>query len=224
VSILLTRAAVPLPRPSLTSPGRCRNRAPQCGGQPAVREPSAAARAYSLTADERARAVELADRALRERKLIADGPIFVVDVDLIRDKVARSEVGRRGALVTHYRYRGDLAIITHIDLAESRILQVETIPHLSVPLAEEEFKRARQMALTDPAVRGALGRNLDKVVVQALVLRSAAAQDPIYGHRVVRLLFKVGRDYLSQPVVLVDLTAGKVSLQPAKPQPREEHR
>jgi hypothetical protein len=192
-------------------------------GQPAAGGPSPGAQAYSLTAEERARAVELAGRALRERNLAAEGPIFVVDADLIRDKVAGSEEGRRGALVTEYRYNGDLAIITHVDLAEGKVLQVETVPHLPVPLAEEEFKRARQLALDDAVVRGALGSKFDRVTVEALVTRPGSQRDPLYGHRLVRLLFKVDRDYLSQPAVLVDLTAGKVLVQPEKPPTREEH-
>ena len=193
-------------------------------GQPAAGGPSPGAQAYSLSADERARAVALAEGALRERNLAAEGPIFVVDVDLIRDKVAGSEDGRRGALVTQYRYRGDLAIITHVDLAAGKVLKVEEVPHLPVPLAEEELKRARQMALDDAAVRSVLGRPLDGVTVEALVTRPGSQGDPLYGHRLVRLLFKAGRDYLSQPAVLVDLTDGKVIVQPQKPPTREEHR
>jgi hypothetical protein len=193
-------------------------------GQPAPGGPSPGAQAYSLSADERARAVALAAGALRERNLAAQGPIFVVDVDLIRDKVAGSEEGKRGALVTEYRYLGDLAIIVHVDLAESKVLQVDTVPHLPVPLAEEEFKRARQMALGDAAVHGALGSHFDRVTVEALVTRPGSQHDPLYGHRLVRLLFKVDRDYLSQPAVLVDLTEGKVIVQPGKPPTREEHR
>jgi hypothetical protein len=192
--------------------------------QPAAGGPSAAARAYSLTAAERARAIELAERAVRERNLATGGPIFVVDADLIHDKAAGSEEGQRGALVTHYRYQGDVAIITHIDLAAGKVLQVETVPHLPVPLAEEEFKRARQLALDDAAVRAALGNNLNRVAVEALVTRPGSQQDPLYGHRLVRLLFKVDRDYLSQPSVMVDLTDGKVTIEPKRPPTREEHR
>ena len=40
----------------------------------------------------------------------------------------------------------------------------------------------------------------------------------IYGHRYVRLIFKVGDDYLRYPVVHVDLTEGRVLLEAKDPE------
>jgi len=80
-------------------------------------------------------------------------------------------------------------------------MSVEARPHLPVGLAQAEFERAKELALSDDAVRKALGSNASNVVVEALVIRAIADKDPYFGRRVVRLLFKLGADYLSEPIV-----------------------
>jgi len=125
--------------------------------------------------------------------------------------------------VTHYRYEGDLAILTVVNLSQRAVVSVEARPHLPVGLAQAEFERAKELALADEAVKKALGPNASKVVVEALVIRAIAEKDPYFGRRVVRLLFKLGAGYLSEPIVNVDLTAGRVEILPPPAEAMPHH-
>ena len=95
-------------------------------------------------------------------------------------------------------------------------MAVDSVPGLPVSLSPEEFQRARDLALADERVRAALEDRGGSVVIEPLVLRPADHADSLYGHRVVRLLFRLDHDYLSDPVVLVDLTDERVLLEAAR--------
>ncbi|HJQ36481.1 MAG TPA: hypothetical protein VKB93_05035 [Thermoanaerobaculia bacterium] len=151
---------------------------------------------------------------LRERKFV-DARTYFVHAEMLQDKAGNARL----ALVTHYRYAGDQTITSIVDLTARRVMDVRVTAHAGAPLSREEFDEARQLALADPAVVQALGANRDRVVVEPLLLR-APEGDPMFGHRVVRLLFRVERDYLSAPVVHVDLTDRKVMIEPPR---RGEH-
>lgn len=168
---------------------------------------------FELSDREHKMASELAWRALREKRLQTDSPIYLILSEPVRVKDERGEeADRRLARVIHYRYEGDLGILTLVDLAQREVIEVETIPHLPLPLAEEEFEIATELALADERVQKELGEMADRVHTEALLIRAASEEDPLFGHRVVRLLFRVERDYLSEPIVEVDLTARKVTV------------
>jgi hypothetical protein len=169
---------------------------------------------FKLTVNETTSAKTIAERALAEKRL---APAYFVQAEVSRDKMAEQE-GRaeRKVLVTHYQIEGDLTILTTVNLAKNAAESVETIAHLPTPLSEEEFKMAREMGLADSKVKEALGKDIEKVKVEALVLRTMAESDPIFGHRVVSLLFRLDKNYLSAPVVMVDLTTKKVTVENAK--------
>jgi Cu2+-containing amine oxidase len=169
---------------------------------------------FKLTARENVSAKSISEKALAERKMT---PAYFVKAEVLRDKaVEGKETAERLVLVTHYRIEGDLTILTRVNLTKNEAEAVETIPHLPTALSEEEFKLAREMALADPQVKKALGKDIEKVTAEPLVLRTMAKDDPIFGHRVVRLLFRVDKNYLSQPEVSVDLTARKVIVERPK--------
>jgi hypothetical protein len=183
----------------------------------------AATREFRLTAAERQTAIRAAEQAITERQFRAEGPLYLVDAELVRGKAeGEQERASRLALITHYRYSGDVAIRTLVDAGSGRVLETEAIPHLPVPLAKEEFDRARELALADPRVRETLGAEASRLRAEALVVRTADERDSIFGHRVVRLLFRRGQDYLTRPIVLVDLTAGRVLLE-EPPAPPDHH-
>ena len=142
------------------------------------------------------------------QELTADARIYLVDVEVFRDKGA--ETGRQ-VLVTHYRTEGDLAILSRVDLRAGNVVGVESVAHLPVRLSNEEYKIARRMALEHPTVEAAL-RGLE-VEVEAQVSRTFAEDDPQFGHRVVHLLFKTPKGYLESPAVIVDLTAGEITVE-----------
>ena len=178
--------------------------------------PRTASKSYASfqpTAAEREVAVALAEGAIAERKLRTASPLYVTNVDLVRDKADDAESEERLAMVTHYRYEGDLAIQTLVNLTEKKVVSLESIPHLPTPLVAQEFSLARELALSRADVKQALEEYRDRLNVEALVVRTASEDDPLFGHRVVRLLFRVGQDYLSTPIVMVDLTEKKVIIQ-----------
>lgn len=162
----------------------------------------------TLTTAERALAVRLTEEAVRP--LRTDAPMYLVDVELLRPKDPGEA---RQALVMHYRYDGDLGILTTVDLSGQRVIALDTVPHLPLPFAAEEVDRARRLARDDPRVARALEPHGDAVRIEALPVRTVSPDDPLYGRRVLRLLFRVPRGYLEEPVVLVDLTAGVVIIE-----------
>ena len=173
-----------------------------------------------LSEDEQRRAVAIAERGAETARLLAVDRSVLSDVELVRDK-SLEEAGRpdRLALVTHYRYPGDLTIETLVNITREQVLEVRTAEHRPTPLAVDEVERAKTLAFENPDVRAALPVPVERIVVEPLLTSAGSPDDPLFGRRVVRLLFKVGRDYLAQPVVLVDLTGERVIVEPAQRSP-----
>lgn len=171
-----------------------------------------------LTEAEAQRAVEIASADSRVREYFeTDQPVFVAQVELLRLKEAETD---RFALVSHYRYEGDLTIQSTVDLSREVVSEVEAIPHLPTPLAPEELARARELALANEELRGVLEDRFTDYTsrrqgfeIEALVLRTASKEDPIFGHRVVSLLFKTPRGYLAGVETVVDLTTGELTIE-----------
>jgi hypothetical protein len=183
---------------------------------PVFAQDQAQASTAELGPAERQAAADLAAQAVERAGLRTGAPLVLAQVELFRDKDAEARgTLDRMALVTHYRY-DDTAILTRVDLTRRAVVAVEAIPHLAVSLSTEEFERAKTLALSDAAVKAALAP-YGELAVEALVVRATAATDPLFGHRVVRLLFRRGRDYLHEPLVLVDLTASRVTIETSKP-------
>ena len=112
--------------------------------------------------------------------------------------------------VIHYRYDDDTAIHTVVNLGDGEVVYRKEIPHLPTPFTQQELNHAHGLAMNNATVREALGRYVNKVVVEGLPIHSASDNDPWFGRRVVQLLFKVGQDYISSPRVIVDLTNSNV--------------
>lgn len=137
-----------------------------------------------------------------------------IGVDLIRRK---GDGGRDLApyyRVLHYRYADDTAITSLVDLESGRVAEQVEARHAPVRLSEGELGEARALAFGDRRVAAAIGRYMEQVVVEPLLVRTSDPNDPWFGRRVVRLLFRVGANYLSQPIVYVDLSGREVIVQP----------
>ncbi len=174
---------------------------------------------FTPTATETSRAFALAEQAIQEKGLRTSGPFYNISAELRRDKTAVTR--NRLVLVTSYRYSGDVAILSYVDLTKGVVTRVDTIAHTNVHLSETEYLLAKEKALADPKVRQQLGIYLNQVKVEAMVSHSAYEKDPLFGHRVVRLLFKVpDSGYLAQPIIFVDLTANQVLIDP---EPNHSH-
>jgi hypothetical protein len=177
-----------------------------------------------LTAAEVALAAQVAEESPEVAVYLASlQPVYRVRVELLRLK---EDEARRFALVTHYRYEGDLTIQSAVDLEALTVFEVTATPALPAPLAAEELDRARQLALAHPEVRAGLGPHLPPLesgapgyAIQSLALHSTDPEDPIHGHRVLGVLFETPDGYIVGLDVLVDLSTGAVSVEPREVMP-----
>jgi hypothetical protein len=100
--------------------------------------------------------------------------------------------------------------------AEPTVTTVDKVSERDVPMTADDLEAARRLALQSPEVKAAAEPRLEKAKVEGLRVVGADETDPCYRGRCVRLLFKVGNDYLSDPIVVVDLTTSRVSVQRRK--------
>lgn len=169
-----------------------------------------------LTGDERDLAVRLAEQTLRSKKLLPDRKTLLTLVQIHRNGESEKKgVFERHALLTYYRYEGDLGILVYVNLIRQRVTNVEQLPHFPASLAPEEIQRARELAFSHPQLRNVLDPFRDRLIVEPLLTRVPTPTDRLFGHRLVHLLFRVGPRYLTaQGQVLVDLTTEEVLISP----------
>jgi hypothetical protein len=166
-----------------------------------------------LTPAEQTAVRGLADQALKTRDLFK-GKIYLTRLEAFRE--AGGKAPRHLALLTYYRYEGDLGILVSVDMDRNEVTGVESIPHLPTSLTSEELAEADKLARANPEVARFLARYGPgaKIDVDALVVFTTVKEAFGYHHRVVRLHFRQGRDYLLYgPLVEVDLTAGAVRVE-----------
>lgn len=165
---------------------------------------------FEISKSEREQAISLVQDSGDFQKLAAEQQIYLVDVEVFRDKDAELERGEasRQVLVTHYAAAEDLAILSRVDLESNFVIDVEIVPNLPVRLSQEEYEIAVRLALDDPRVQAAL-RGIE-VEIEAQLSRTSDERDPQFRHRVVHFLFKTPSGYLESPIVIVDLTAREV--------------
>jgi len=172
--------------------------------------------AAPLSADERALAIRLADQALRSNKLLPEKKTVLTLVQTHRNLEAEKKGAfERHALLTYYRYAGDLGILVYVNLMRERVIKVEQLPHFPAPIAPEELQRAREIALNDPQLKKVFEPYGNRVTVEAILTRTPMPRDPSSRHRVVYLLFRAGPRYLTaQGEVFLDLTDETLSIHP----------
>lgn len=174
-----------------------------------------------LSIEERALAVRVAESALRAEKLLPDKKTFLTLVQSHRATEAEKKgVFERHALLTYYRYAGDTGLLVYVNL-KLQTAKVEQLPHFPAPLAPEELQRAKELALGFPELKKFFEPYQHRLTVEALLTRSGTAKEPLFGHRLVHLFFRVGPRYLTeQGTILIDLTAETVIVTP--PQTKEK--
>ena len=168
-----------------------------------------------LTAEERAIAIQRAEESLRAKKLLPDRKTFLTFVQTHRNATLEKKgIFERHALLTYYRYAGDVGILVYVNLTRQKVESVEQLPHFLAPLAPAELARARELVLSEPRLRNVLQPLRDQLTIEALLTRIPDPKNPLFGHRLVHLLFRVGPRYLTaQGLVLVDLTTEQVIIQ-----------
>ncbi len=169
-----------------------------------------------LASDDVPSSVEKIIRPLAEKQnlfisSLKNSKVVYIGTEIVRQK---SETGKDSPIkiyrTIHYRYSDDAAIFSLVNPDKQTVLKQRAIPHFPVSLAREELDTAKALALADPKVKKSLGENVSRIKVEALVIRPFSEKDPWFGHRVIRLLFKDGRNYRHNPKVIVDLTKKNV--------------
>jgi Cu2+-containing amine oxidase len=154
----------------------------------------------------------LAEQSITSKNLKTDEHLYFINGELFRDKSEENkQMTNRFVLLTYYRYDGDVTIKALVDSTREKVVKVEAVPHIPTPLSQEEFGIAKNLALAEPTVQKALTSYGTNVVIEPLVVRSLSETERT--QRLVRLLFKIGRDYLREPIVHVDLITKKVTVE-----------
>jgi hypothetical protein len=172
------------------------------GGQPNPRQ---------LTEVEAKAIHATAEKALKDRDLWK-AKIYLTNTEVVLDQSANPP--QRYALLTFYRYEGNLAILATIQLETMTATKVVSHAHRPTSLAPAEIKEAERIAREHPQIKLALAKYkyLDKIEVDTIVAQIINPEVPGYQHRVARLFFRdEKRNYLPYvPMVDVDLTTGDV--------------
>lgn len=170
-----------------------------------------------LTREEKTLAANLAEQALRSKKLFTDRKMYLTEALFTRDTAAEMKgVFERLVVLTYYRYDGDLTIKVLINVAQQKVLAVKELPKTDAPFSVEEFTLAKEMVFNHPKLKDVLGRYRDRLVVEPIISRSESPKDPLFRHRVIYMLFRTGSTYLiPDSRVSVDLTTEKVIIEPA---------
>ena len=169
-----------------------------------------------LSNEENKLAVKLAEGALRSNRLFTDRKMYLTDAHIHRDTASEMKgTFERLTVLTYYRYEGDLTIQVFINLTRQRVLAVRQLEKYSPPISVEELTLAKGLAFNHPQLKDVLDPYRDRLVVEALTLRSTSPKDPLFRHRVVLLMFRVGPNYLMrESSVFVDLTTETVIIKP----------
>jgi hypothetical protein len=162
-------------------------------------------------------------------KTLSEAKVIFIVTEVIRQKNGEDDLSNLYNVI-HYRYDDDTAIHSRVNLEEYAILDQQEFPHLPTNFTPGELAIAAEMALADDRVRRALGDEIDNIKVEALAIRTFSEDDPWFGRRVLRLLFKdtrgektsgrtsgIGNGYLHEPVVIVDLTGNVVTIEESGP-------
>ena len=192
-----------------------------------------------LTEQEKHEAEQVALRDPRVQELLGKGRRKTVSVDLTLIKPSQEEiqaaaVGRpismgRFAVVLFFRYEGEVGVRAIVDLAHGTVTEIARLSSDQVPMTADDLAEAWQLARRDEEIRRALGPEAERYevertspgpgaapprfVVRALRVRASEEKDPCFHNRCLQLLFARGNEYLTQPMVTVDLSAQKVYVQ-----------
>ncbi len=208
--------------------------------QPPPHPPAAPRPLDPLTTEEEKIAEQVALEDSRVRELLGTGRRKLVSVSLFTLKPPSTERppdtgGRpawlgRYAEVVFFRYEGESGVRAVVNLEHRKVIEAGRVESRDVPLDETDVSEALGLALRDAEVVKALGAEASRYraqvkvgaaagryVVQGLRVLGAEESDPCWSHRCLRLLFREGDVYRSEPIVIVDLTAQKVVVERREP-------
>ncbi len=189
-----------------------------------------------LTPDEERAAERIARGDNRVKEIFGEREVRLVSATPVLIKQGGSpekiDVHQRVIEVVLFRPEPEIGARVLVNLAQNSVANVERLDSRQVPFTPDDLKDAFQLALREPQVQKALGSEAQSFHVQGqrnappaeasenlvsgLPLRSSDPKDPCSKHRCLQLFFRRGTDFLSEPVVTVDLTAKHVSAERSK--------
>jgi len=204
--------------------------------QPEQRQLSSSERAAldPLTPEEEAAAVRIARADGRVKEALAAENVRVISVIPVLIKRGESQekldLHQREIEVTLFQPQKEVGARVVVNLRQNNVASVQRLSSAQVPFTDDDLKEAFQLALHDTQVQRALGpaaqsfriesarppitaAAVTENVVSGLPIRSNDAKDPCSKHRCLQLFFRRGTDYLTEPVVIVDLSANHVMVE-----------
>ena len=184
--------------------------------------------------EERAVAEHIARTDERVEKLLGESGVRLIDIQLTAVKLESPKEGERPvrhAEVVLFRLEGEVGARVLVNLQSRLVEQVARLSSNQVPMTNEDLEEARELALRDEELRRAVPEAQTYRVqaitesgtvqraenaVSGLPIRGTKADDPCSKHRCLQLFFRKGRNFLSEPTVIVDLTAKRVYLERRK--------
>jgi hypothetical protein len=193
-----------------------------------------------LNEDEQGVAVRIARTDGRVKELLGEAGVRVVSVTpvLIKtDSPEKTDVAQRQAEVVLFKPQGEIGARVVVNLRQNAVVAVNRLNSDQVPFTNDDLNDAFQLAMKDAEVLRALGPSAGSFrprvaapgaaapenSVGGLPVRSPDPNDPCSKHRCLRLTFRRGNDYLSQPIVMVDLTAKHVYVEHRNTDGKAEH-
>jgi hypothetical protein len=189
-----------------------------------------------LTAAEKQEAERIARADPRVIQLLDNGRTELVYVTFFALKPANPSASRdpdrltleRAAEVVFYRFDGDFGVRALINLERKGVMSAQRLESADVPLSQQDWANALQLALKNPEMRQMLGNDADKFsrmtrrksnaatlkenAVRSLLVVETRPNDPCFGNRCVQLLFRRGPVYLVDSAI-VNLSTGVVTVQ-----------
>lgn len=183
-----------------------------------------------LTPEEQAAAERLARNDTKVKQLVGEQGVRLVSATPVILKRGESpekiDVHQREIEVVLFRPQGEVGARVIVNLRQNAVASAQRLTGSQVPLTSDDLKEAFELALRDAQVQKALGAAAQSFHVETertepaaenavtgLPIRSNDPKDPCSKHRCLQLLFRRGTDFLSEPVVTVDLTAKHVSVE-----------
>jgi len=186
-----------------------------CAHQPPKPPPTPTKPEYldPLTAEERKDAERLARSDERVRELLGErGRLSYVEFLPIKPADEAATTIPRHAEVVFSRLDADYGVRAVVALESNSVVSADRVNGDNVPLTETDLEEAREIALQSAEVRSAVGTRMEQAKVEGLRILATDEKDPCFHRRCLRLMFKVGNDYLSEPIVIVNLSTNSVIL------------
>ncbi len=160
-----------------------------------------------LTAEERSTAERVARADPKVRELVGTGGrANHIEFIALKSDTETAEP-RRHAEVNLLRDDARYGVRVLVELgAKPIVVTVQRVDESNIPMTEVELESAAKLAGENATVRTLLGDQLAKAQVEGLRVFTINKADPCFAQRCVRLLYRLDRDYISDPIVTVNLS------------------